>query len=123
MEQTLTPEEAMKQGYQFWGFGGERYQTLRDIEEIDKYDWESTQGMFLFEKYGYSPQISEEDLRELVAEHIECNHADETGDDTEKVYHIVKGLNFADMSMKINHALDKIQYYRLTDVKLGEPKH
>jgi hypothetical protein len=114
---TLTVAEAIAQGYTRYGRANLDYQHLHDIDDITEDDF--TEELRLTEKESfYTPSISAEDLAELVAEHIECQNDDMTGDDTNEVYNIIKKLDFEPISKVINKALEDKKFWRLTDIKL-----
>lgn len=117
--QQLTVKEALKQGYTKYCFNSDGFQGLKDIDgEIDPSDFER-EDIRIVNKEPYSPHgMSSKDIAELIAEHIECNHVDDSGDDTEQVYDAIKEIDFTDAENKISEALSKLHYYRATDIKL-----
>ena len=117
--QQLSVKEALEQGYTKYCFNSDGFQGLKDIDgEIDPSHFERDD-IRIVNKEPYSPPgMCSKDIAELIAEHIECNHADDSGDDTEQVYDAIKELDFTDAENKIAEALSKLHYYRATDIRL-----
>jgi hypothetical protein len=116
--QKLSIKESLEQGYTKYCFTNDGFQGLRDITDVDESDL-ARDDIRLIKKESYSPSgLSSKDIAELLAEHIECNHADDSGDDTEQVYDAIKELDFSEAENKITEALSKLRYYRATDIKL-----
>jgi hypothetical protein len=117
--QTLSVTEALKQGYTKYCFNSDGFQGLKDIDgEIDPSHFERDD-IRIVNKEPYTLRgMCSKDIAELIAEHIECNHVDDSGDDTEQVYDAIKELDFTDAENKITEALSKLHYYRATDIRL-----
>jgi hypothetical protein len=116
MEQ-LTVAQAIEQGYTHFGFEGREYQHLNPIEDF--HHSVSEENVVLFDKEaGYVPSVSAEEIADLIAEQIQCEVNDNTADDTDDAYDIVKGLDFEPIAKMINDALDHKRYYFLTKIKL-----
>lgn len=114
----LSIKEALEQGYTKYCFNMDGFQGLKDIKDVFDEDL-ARSDIRLVEIEPYSPAgISSVDIAELLAEHIECNHVDESQDDTEQVYDAIKKLDFTDAENRIAEALSKLHYYRATDIKL-----
>ena len=115
----LSIKDALEQGYTKYCFNSDGFQGLLDISgNIDPSDL-AREDIRIVEKEPYSPAgISSKDIAELLAEHIESNHMDDSGDDTEQVFDAIKELDFTDAEHKIGEALSKLKYYRATDIKL-----
>ena len=119
MEQ-LSVKEALEQGYTKYCFNSDGFQGLKDIAgEIDPAHFERDD-IRIVEIKSYNPcGISSKDIAELLAEHLECNHADDSGDDTEQVYDAIKELDFTEAENKITEALSNLHYYRATKIRLN----
>lgn len=117
METQLGLHQAMATGYTYWGYEGEKWQTINKLADLDYSCFEGKK-MYLFDKEPSVVSINEEDLRDLIADHIEDNHSSETGDDTMEVYETVKALNFDQTVAYINQALSKHRVYHLTKIRV-----
>lgn len=117
----LTVKEALEQGYTKCGYELAEWQTLQDVEDFlnpeEFEDW-GNRKMVLFSKDSYSPSIDAETIKDLLAEHIACNHADETGDDTDNVEDSVRELDFESVAKMINEKLSTTSYWKATDIQL-----
>ncbi len=114
----LTVKEALEQGYTKYCFGSDGFQSLKDIIHVEKEHLER-EDIRLINKESYHPLgISSKDIAELLAENLECNHSDDSGDDTNQVYDAIIELDFTEAENKITEALSKLNYYRATKIKL-----
>ncbi len=114
---TLTKEEALKEGYTLCGYPDRDYQHLLSISDTDESDFKIGE-LCLAEKDGTSPSTDEKDIKEMIADMMESNWGDDTGDDTEEVYKTIMTLDFSQTANMINDALkDKINY-KLTSIIL-----
>jgi hypothetical protein len=117
-QQQLTIDEALSQGYEKYLFSTDGFQGLRDIKGMDMEDLKR-RDICLVEKEPYSPAgISSKDIALLLADDLEANHVDESGDDTGQVYDLIKELDFSDAEKKIADALSTLSYYKGTNIKL-----
>lgn len=114
----LTVKEATEQGYTKFGFDDEKWQSVMDLSEAQDYFDHPKGDLVLFSKKQYSPSIDADTIKELLAEHISINHADETGDDTDNVYDSVKELDFEQTAQMINDKLETAAYWMATNIKL-----
>lgn len=115
---TLSIKEALSQGYTKFLFNSDGFQSLRDISDVNEKDL-AKEDIRLVEIEPYCPAgISSKDIAELLAEHIECNHVDQSQDDTEKVYGAIKNIDFTEAENKISEALSSLHYFRASDIKL-----
>lgn len=116
--QQLTVNEALEQGYDKFCFNSDGFQGLHDICDAEQSDFERAD-IRIIDKTPFTPSgISAEDIAEMLAEHIEVNHYDNTQDETEAVYKAIKKIDFSDAEAKINEVLLSMFYYRATDIKL-----
>lgn len=114
----LTVSEAIAEGYIFFGYETDGFGTIHRIEKMNEADFEIGP-LFLAEKESYySPSISAESISELLAEQLWSSAGDETGDDTDDVYDIVKALDFTAVAEMINASLAHKKYYKLTKIQL-----
>jgi len=114
----LTRKEAIEQGYTYYGQDKGEFQHLYSIENMNEVDFESGP-VYLAEKEPYyTPAISPEEVTETLADMVYCQVSDETGDDTDDAYDIVKGLDFTATTKLINEALKDKKYYKLTSIQL-----
>jgi V8-like Glu-specific endopeptidase len=116
----LTVKEALEQGYTKFGFDGREWQSALDLQtDIDADTFSGQSGKpLLFHKEEYHPGIDAESIKDLLADHIACNHYDETGDDTDNVEDAVRELDFESVAEMINEKLLSTTYYKLTDIEL-----
>lgn len=115
--QVMTKEDALKQGYTLCGFDDTEWQCLMNIADLS--DSEITESkIFIADKDSISPKISADSIKEILAENIESDWGNDTGDDTEQVYKTVNSLDFEPTAKIINDALSKIKSYRITKIQL-----
>lgn len=118
MSKIITVKEAIEQGYIYFAQGKGEFQHLHSIEDINKCDFEYGP-LFVAEKDSYyTPNISPEEIAETLADIVSAQNGDETGDDTDDVYDIVKRLDFTAAANLVNEALKNKKYYKLTDIQL-----
>lgn len=115
--ETLTKEEAIKEGYTLCGFDKVDYQSLMPITDLSDAEI-SERKILLADKDSMSPKISADSIKEMLAEAIESDWGNDTGDDTEEVYRAVTKLDFEPIAKIINEALSVIKSYRLTKIQL-----
>lgn len=114
----LTVAQALEKGYEYYGFEDERFQSLSEVKTAHE-DIDFKRKVFLFSKNpNASPSISEEELKDLVSEHIEQDHEDQTGDDTGTVTDLLSTFDFKDFADKINKHIESITTYGLTKTEL-----
>ena len=114
---TMTKDEALKEGYTLCGFDKVDYQSLMNIADLSDTEI-SERKILLADKESMSPKISAESIKELLAETIESDWGNDTGDDTEEVYKTVTKLDFESTAKMINDALSKVKCYKLTKIEL-----
>lgn len=115
----LTVKEALDQGYEYYVYNDEGFQSLKHISDMDM-DF-SREDILIIKKESYNPPgLNAKDIAELLAETIEHNHSSDSGDDTEQVYDAIIDLDFSEAERIIDEALSKLVYYRATDIKLVE---
>lgn len=114
----LTIDEALLQGYDRFIFNEDGFQCPGYIKDVTEQEL-AREDIRLLAKESYNPGgISSKDIAALLAEHIYCNHADDTGDDTDRVYDAIKALDFSEAEQKISEALSNLHYFRGTNIKL-----
>lgn len=119
MSNKITVAEAIAQGYVYFAENNGEFSHLHKIEGITESDFEFHKPLFVAEKESYyAPSISAEEIAETMADIASNQCHDETGDDTDDVYDIVKSLDFTNASDIINEALKHKKYYKLTDIEL-----
>lgn len=111
----LTPQQAIEQGYLFFGYKGLEYQTLNDLSDITDEDIE--RGVCLFSKE-YTTPTCQEDIQTFLADHIQDQWSSETQDDTNDVYEAIMTIDLSDIADRINNVLEDKKYYTLTDIEL-----
>jgi hypothetical protein len=117
-EETLTVKQALEQGYTHYVFNSDGFQSLKDIVHISDEDF-NRDDIRVVEKESYHPYgISSKDIAELLADHLESNNGENTGDDTSQVYDTIMELDFTEAENKITEALSAINYYRASKIKL-----
>lgn len=115
---TLTKSEALAQGYTLCGRKGESdYQHLSTIADLNEADFEDGE-LVLATKEFETPAIAEETIREYLAEMVESDWGNDTGDDTEQVFKVINKLDFSQTADMINKATENIKSYQLTDIVL-----
>lgn len=113
----LTVKEALEQEYVYYVYNDDGYQSLKDISDMEMdFDREDIR---LVSKEPYAPcGMDSKNIAETIAEIIEQNHVEDTGDDTEQVYDAIMEIDFSEAEKLINEALSKLNYYRATEIKL-----
>lgn len=117
MEQ-LTVKEALEQGYEKFVYNSDGFQSLKDIANVENIDFEREDIRIVGLDAQHPSGISSKDLAELVAEQLQCQYNDDVSNDTDSVYDAIKELDFSDMENKISEALNGINYYSATNIKL-----
>lgn len=117
----LTLQQAKEKGYTNFLYKGEKFQSLQDLEGIKDADYEKGIELVNKEPETVGSYIDAEQMREWVAEQSECQHSDETGDDTEQVYHMLMELPldlFAPIIEAINEKMKGVGYYKSSGIDL-----
>jgi len=114
---TLTKQQALEHGYELCGSHKNEWQHLTSVQDLCEDDFNGEQ-LFLAEKEGDSPTTNSEDIREMIADMMESNWGNDTGDDTEEVYNTIMKLDFSVTADMINKALEFKKSYRLTDISV-----
>jgi hypothetical protein len=120
-QQKLTVKEALEQGYTKCGEELQEWQSLYEVSDFSnpaEFEEHYNRKMVLFSKDAYHPSIDADTIKDLLAEHIACNHADESGDDTENVEDSVRELDFEATAKMINDKLQSVDYWKATDIEL-----
>lgn len=120
-QEQLTIEQAINQGYTHYFHEGDGFQATKILSRgIDDNEW--SRGLELVSQESYNPSgIDAESLIELIADHIEDRHADDTGDDTTQVYEALMTIDpIACQSLidVIEQKLSGLHYYRSSGIKL-----
>ncbi|QQT43330.1 Uncharacterised protein [Sphingobacterium multivorum] len=114
-KQIITAQEAIAQGYLYFGYKGMEYQTLNDLTDISQEDID--RGVCLFSKE-YTTPSCEENIKEFIADHIQDQWGAETNDDTSDVYDAIMSIDLSDIADRINKVLEDKKCYHLTDIEL-----
>lgn len=118
---TMTLQDAIADGYTHVSLNSpdRGYQALTDINDITQEDID-TGTVYLAQKETFAPAgIDNSELQDLIAEHIAINHSDNTGDDTDTVYDVIKVIDFSDVAERIDAELAKLNSYRwMTNIRL-----
>ena len=121
-KEKLSLKDALAQGYEHYLYAGQKFQALQDLafitdEDFDKGDIE------LVNKEPYYPSsgLSEEIIRDMLAEQIWSNHHDESGDDTDCVPDAIREIPldmFSPIIKAIDDKLGALPYYKSSGIKL-----
>lgn len=111
----ITVKQALEQGYVHFGYKGLEYQTLNELSDITDEDIET--GVCLFSKE-YTTPSCEDNIKEIIADHVQDQWYSETNDDTSDVYDAIMAVDLSDISDRINKVLEDKRYYTLTDIEL-----
>lgn len=114
----ITVAEAIEQGYVYFATDKGEFQHLNSIEGITDADFEYGPQLVADKEPYHVPCISPEEIAETLADIVSQQNADETGDDTDDVYDIVKALDYSAMAATINEAIKHKKYYKLTNIEL-----
>ena|SRR3990167_4950571 len=114
---SLTKQEALKEGYTLCGYSGEEYQTLIKIADVNEEDFKIGE-ICIAEKEGEHPVTDAKTIREMIADIMESQWGNDTGDDTEDVYNAIMKLDFTATANLINDALKDKTSYELTAIIL-----
>lgn len=120
MEDKMTIDEALKNGYTSYCYAEDGFQSLGDLSDPESINW--SRKPELMEKEPYHPAgIGEEDLREMLADHIHDQHTSECDDDTDSVFDAVKSIDlkiFEPLVSAICEKLSTLKYYRSSGIEL-----
>jgi len=118
----LTVKQALEEGYTHFVYASDGYQAIKGIEDVLKDEKAidfSRDDIYIVSKEPFHPSAPDnEELKDLIAEHVWVNHHDNTGDDTDAVFDAVKAIDFNDISERIQSALNGLNYYHQTNIKL-----
>jgi len=108
---TMTVEEAQLQGYEYatLQYGEGKLIDLADIVD-DKSSY------LLVEKEGKPFKIGEDVLKDLVDDYI--NNQDEVDNEDGELNDLVAGVDYSEITKKLNDALANRIYFFATDIKL-----
>ena len=117
---TITLSEAKQQGYTHFFYIGDGFQSMKELEQATEND--VNRGIELVSKDSYQPSsMDAKSLRDMIAEDIECNHSDESGDDTGAVYDSINKMEltpFEELLKHIDAELKKLNYYKGSGIKI-----
>lgn len=116
MEQ-LTVKEAIEQGYQWYVYASDGYQSLKEITD-DDIDWDRDDIWLVDKEPIHCPVPKAKDIAELLADQIASDWGSETGDDTDDVYDAVMACDFTETVKMLEQALVKKVYYHQSKIKL-----
>ena len=117
-EQTLTLKQAVKQGYSKVTHTRGEWTFVTDIEDLTDEDFEEN-SWWLCEKDPKSYSVSIEDISELISGTISQQESDENGRDDDRVYDVLKKIDYSDIVNKINSNLkEHCAYYTLAGIRL-----
>lgn len=114
----MTKEQALKEGYEKFIYeNGERFQATNDLQ-TDEIDFSKIP--VLVTKESSNPSHDEESIKDLIANELDGQYYDETGDDTNIVYDKIMELDFSEITNMINEKLKGVHYYMNTKIKLTQ---
>lgn len=120
MENTLTIKEAIEQGYEYYLYADTEWQTLKSIEDA-KHEFLQMNHPIIFlasKEVKHPIGLSNEEIKETLADIISENYAHDTGCDTDEVYDLIKSLDFEDVIERIDTALQSINYRIESNIRL-----
>jgi hypothetical protein len=115
----LTLQQAIEQGYEYFVYPSDGYQSLKSLSEYseDEINWKNNPTLC-----GKEPQhpggMDAEELRDHLAGLISDNHASETGCDTDGVYDAIKEIDFTEIAEKIQEKLNGINFFWQSKIEL-----
>jgi hypothetical protein len=116
---TMNRTEALAAGYEYCGIAGKDYQSLIEIKELQEIDLIDHELVWVLASRDCSrPTIKATDIREMIADNMESDWGNDTGDDTEDVYNAVMKLDFEETAKMINDALSFKWSRTLTKIRL-----
>lgn len=117
MKKSLTVQQAIEQGYEHYLEDGEEDQQLQDIRGAFECEKDFEKNLVLAEKeWQYAKGMTQEEIKDLLADRIAHNHCDDTGIQYEVVYNIIMRLDFQDVEDRITEALKAVAYKMQTDI-------
>ncbi len=117
LQKTMTVKEALEQGFEYYVYDSDGWQSLKDISDMDM-DWNRDDIKLVNKEPTHPFGLDAKYIAETLAEIISINYADESGFDGDDVYDTIKDLDLSDTEDKINEALSKIIHYRSSGIKL-----
>lgn len=116
MEQ-LTVKDAIEQGYEHFVYNSDGYQSLKELTSND-IDW-SRDDIYVVGKEPLHPKgLTANELADFIGDRLEADYYEITGSDSNSVYDAIIEVDFSDIEMRINKALEKVNYYEATKIKL-----
>lgn len=115
-QETITKEEALKQGFTHCTSRNDEWSTLEKIEDINDQDIE--EGYYLSDKEEFHPEITAKEISEILADKIQDDWREKTMDDTEGVYESVETIDFTKTADMINRVLKNHNCRISTQVKI-----
>jgi len=124
MQKQLTVKEALEQGYVNFFYNSDGWQNMKYISDIGKehysVDW-SRDDIYIVEKEAKQCiSLSENELKEMILDQLECSHSDVTGSDDSynTIQDAFSEFNWKPFEDAIEKILEGITAYRSTDIKL-----
>lgn len=109
----ITIAEALKRGYVHYGYdNGEKFQLLHNINLLHADDFERGK-ICPAENEGECAKIDNEEIKELIANHVHDRWVDDTGDDTESIYDLLMELDFEDVANRVNEKIESVRNYKI----------
>lgn len=113
----LTIKEALEQGYTLCGPNKGEWIHLLRISEMSPMDFDKEK-VFIASKDFTTPTMDMKRLREMIADVMESDWGNDTGDDTEQVYRTINKMDMTHFCNQLNGSLENIKSYTLTDIEL-----
>ena len=118
-KENLTRAEAIEQGYEYFVYPAEGYQSVKSLMETEEEDINfEAKPMICDKKYFHPRGMSASEIKELIIEQIWDDHCSDIGDDTNAVPDALSDLDCSDLELKIKQRLDKLKYWRQSDIHL-----
>ncbi len=115
--ESLTVKQALEQGYEYYVYDSDGWQSLKDISDMEM-DFDRDDLVLVNKDPQHPFGLNAKYIAETLAEIISVNYSDETGCDTDDVYDAIKDLDLSETEKTINEALSKINHYRSSGIKL-----
>lgn len=118
--QKLTVKEAIKQGYKYYGIEGWEWQSCKDLNEdvFEEVNEDHHENIRLFEKEAQVTSISEDAIAEIISDHVSVLADEDCYRDDDRILLAIVGLDYSDITNKINNKLAEYKHYMLTDIKI-----
>ena len=115
----MTRREAIDKGYELCGKADMEWQNYRRIEDLEEEDFDGEEWVVVTNE-SISPTIDAETIARVLAEEMEINWSDSTGDDTEQVYNTLIAMkpSFVNIAGIINGKLKHIKSHKCTNIIL-----